>query len=155
MGTVPIPYQPDLLSSAPYPPAGDSWVHEPKLDGWRCIAQVQDEKVRLWPRGGLEWSPLLPELSCLANLDDLVLDGELVALSPDGRADFDLLSTRMTGTATDPPVCLYVFDILRLGEHELVQRAGPIAGRPLTPETSAAGRLARARTTTPWPPPPH
>ncbi len=110
-----------LLSSAPCPPAGDRWVHEPNLDGWRCIAQVQDGKVRLWAREGLEWSPLLPELSCLADLGDLVLDGELVALSPDGRADFDLLSTRMTGTATDLSVCLYAFDILRLGEHELVQ----------------------------------
>ena len=102
MGTVPIPYQPMLLSSAPCPPAGDRWVHEPNLDGWRCIAQVQDGKVRLWAREGLEWSPLLPELSCLADLGDLVLDGELVALSPDGRPDLDLLSTHMTGR---PPTC--------------------------------------------------
>lgn len=77
-------------------------MHEPELDGWRCIAQVQDGKVRLWTRGGLEWSPLLPELSCLADLGDLVLDGELVALSPDGRPDLDLLSTHMTGR---PPTC--------------------------------------------------
>lgn len=62
-----------------------------------------------------------------------MLDGELVALSPDGRADFDLLNTRMTGTATDLPVSLYFFDIFRLGEHELVQRTWADCRRRWTP----------------------
>lgn len=62
MVRVPIPYQPMLLSSAPCPSAGDRWVHEPKLDGWRCFAQVQDLKVRLWTRDGQEWSPLLGDM---------------------------------------------------------------------------------------------
>jgi bifunctional non-homologous end joining protein LigD len=65
---------------------------------------------------------LLPELGCLAKLGELVLDGELVAAGPDGRADFELLGTRMMGPARDVAVCLYAFDALALGGTELVHR---------------------------------
>ena len=117
-----MPYLPMLLSPAPSPPTGERWVHEPKLDGWRCLAQVSGQKVRLWSRSGHDWSRLLPELRCLANLGDMVLDGELVAAGPNGRADFELLGARMMGPAKDVPVCLYVFDALAVGGKELVDR---------------------------------
>ena len=39
----------------------------------------------------------------------------------------------MTGTATDPPVSLYFFDIFRLGEHELVQTTWADCRRRWTP----------------------
>jgi hypothetical protein len=75
-----MPYQPRLLTSVSSPPPGDRWVHEPKLDGWRCMAQVSAKKVRLWSRSGHDWSRLHPELACLTKLGDIVLDGELVAV---------------------------------------------------------------------------
>jgi bifunctional non-homologous end joining protein LigD len=97
-------------------------VHEPKLDGWRCLAQVSAGKVHLWSRSGHDWSRLVPELGCLAALGDIVLDGELVAAGPDGRADFELLGARMMGPAHHVPVCLYAFDALSIGGRELVDR---------------------------------
>jgi ATP-dependent DNA ligase len=106
-----------LLTPAPAPPAGEGYVHEAKLDGWRFCAEATDGRVRLWSRGGHDWAPKLPELESLAALGDIVLDGEMVVATPDGRADFELLTTRLNRRPGDPtpgpPASLYVFDILR------------------------------------------
>jgi bifunctional non-homologous end joining protein LigD len=114
---MPSPYRLMLLTSAPAPPAGDGWIHEPKLDGWRFLAEISDERVRLWSRGGHDWAPKLPELQSLTGLGDIVLDCEMIVVSPDGRADFELLTTRLNRRPGDPtpgpPASLYVFDILR------------------------------------------
>ena len=37
-------------SPAPAPPVGDGWVHEAKLDGFRCLAQVKSPRLRLSSR---------------------------------------------------------------------------------------------------------
>jgi bifunctional non-homologous end joining protein LigD len=115
---MPSPYRPMLLTSTPAPPAGDGWIHEPKVDGWRFVAEISDGRVRLWSRGGHDWAPKLPELESLAHLGDVVLDGEMIVATPDGRADFELLTTRLNRRSGDPTTpgpraSLYVFDILR------------------------------------------
>jgi bifunctional non-homologous end joining protein LigD len=106
-----------LLTSTPAPPAGDGWIHEPKVDGWRFVAEISDGRARLWSRGGHDWAPKLPELESLTRLGDVVLDSEMIVVTPDGRADFELLTTRLNRRPGDPtpgaPVSLYVFDILR------------------------------------------
>ncbi len=113
---MPAPYRLMLLSSTPGPPAGEGYVHEAKLDGWRFCAEVTGRRVRLWSRGGHDWAARLPELESLSSLGDVVLDGEMVVATPDGRADFELLTTRLSRRRGDPtaavPVSLYVFDVL-------------------------------------------
>jgi bifunctional non-homologous end joining protein LigD len=51
------------------------------------------------------------------------LDGEVVVVTDDGRADFELLSTRMNGAKRRPtvqhPVSLYAFDVLRQDGRDL------------------------------------
>jgi ATP-dependent DNA ligase len=115
-----------LLTSTPGPPAGEGYVHEAKLDGWRFCAEVTDGRVRLWSRGGHDWAAKLPELDSLASLGNVVLDGEMVVATPDGRADFELLTTRLNRRSGDPaparPVSLYVFDILRHHARDLRDR---------------------------------
>ena len=68
-------------------------------------------------RGGHDWASKLPEVESLAGLGDLVLDGEMIVATPDGRADVELLATRLSRRPGDPTpaqaVSLYVFDILR------------------------------------------
>ena len=114
---MPAPYPLMLLTATPAPPAGDEYLHEAKLDGWRFAAEISNGRVRLWSRGGHDWAPKLPELESLAGLGDLVLDGEMIVATPDGRADFELLTTRLNRRIGDrtpaQPVTLYVFDILR------------------------------------------
>ena len=101
-------------------------MHEAKLDGWRFCAEVTNGRVRLWSRGGHDWAPKLPELESLSGLGDVILDGELIVTTPDGRADFELLTTRLNrrpGDATPAqPVSLYVFDVLRHQRQDLRDR---------------------------------
>ena len=68
---------PDAPSSSP------EWLYEPKLDGYRVLAFVQNDKVRLVSRRGLDLTPFFPEI--VADLaaqavDTMIVDGEVVAL---------------------------------------------------------------------------
>ena len=130
---MPSPFKPMLLSPAKTPPAGPGWVHEPKLDGWRLIVDVTAGRVRAWSRTGKEWTAAVPELEVLAGLGDAALDGELVAVTADGRADFGLLTARMNGGPACP-VTFYAFDLLRCAGQDL-------AGRPWTERRDRLDRL--------------
>ena len=115
---VPLPVLQPMLAMTREPHHDqDSFSYEVKWDGWRFVAEISDERVRLWSRGGHDWAPKLPELESLTGLSDAVLDGEMIVATPNGRADFELLTTRLNRRPGDPtpgpPVSLYVFDILR------------------------------------------
>ena len=42
----------------------------------------------------------LRELACLTLLGEVVLDGEMVVVTPDGRADFELAAVHVHGAAS-------------------------------------------------------
>jgi ATP-dependent DNA ligase len=88
-----------------------------------CPAAVSDGRVRVWSRRGGDYTARLPELQTLSGLDDSVIDGELVVVTEDSRADFELLSTRDNARARHPvaehPVTVYAFDLLRQDGREL------------------------------------
>jgi ATP-dependent DNA ligase len=44
------PYRPMLATPARALPDGEGWVHEAKLDGFRCLAQVKSPRLRLSSR---------------------------------------------------------------------------------------------------------
>ena len=99
-----------------------AWV-EMKWDGIRAVGVWDGHRLRLFARSGNEVTHRYPELTAVdAGLGDepAVLDGELVALEPDGRPSFPLLQTRMnleragdiTREARRTPVRYYLFDIL-------------------------------------------
>jgi bifunctional non-homologous end joining protein LigD len=67
-----------LLTPAAAPPAGDGWVHEANLDGWRCLVEVSGGRVRVSSRRGGDYTARLPELQTMSGLNDVILDGELV-----------------------------------------------------------------------------
>jgi hypothetical protein len=142
---MPSPYRLMLLSSAPAPPAVDGYMHEPKLDGWRFCAEATDGRVRLWSRGGHDWAPKLPELNSLTGLGDAVLDGEMIVATPDGRADFELLTTRLNRRPGDPtpgpPVTLYVYPLGRGGERARSKGGG--ADEPRVPPWGNRTRSVR------------
>jgi hypothetical protein len=64
----------------------------------------------------------LPELDGLSSVGDVVLDGEVVVLTADGRADFELLGARIHGRRRNPdghPVTFFVFDVLQFAGEDL------------------------------------
>ena len=82
------PYNPQLAQLVKEPPAGDGWIHEIKLDGYR---------IRLRDRGRPGPAPeqATPRMDSRVSdgvsaaerlkLDSAFLDGEVAALLPDGR----------------------------------------------------------------------
>ncbi|HBO54434.1 non-homologous end-joining DNA ligase [Janibacter terrae] len=114
--------RPMLATATESVPAGPGWAHEVKWDGMRVIAEAKGGGLTLTSRTGRDVTVSFPELVPLADLyDDMVLDGEVVALE-DGRPSFGALAERMHVTdarraaraAVARPVTYMVFDVLRL-----------------------------------------
>lgn len=116
-------------------PEGDDWVYELKWDGMRIIAHItrtadETPAVKLQSSNGRDVTVSFPELHALGELGEgyqrLVLDGEVVAFSPDGKPSFNALQQRMHVTdafdaerrALHTPTVFVVFDLLRIDDNE-------------------------------------
>jgi bifunctional non-homologous end joining protein LigD len=111
-------------------PAG-KWRLEVKLDGYRAIAVLNAGEVELWSRNHKSLTAGYPELvSALQDVPcaNAVIDGEIVALDPEGRSRFQLLQQRGLAGAR-APIVYYVFDLLHHDGRSLLER--PIEERQL------------------------
>ena len=126
-----------LASLVDAPLQGQGLVYEPKYDGIRAVADIapRGATVKLWSRLGNDKSAQFPAIVTALRQwagrrnASLVLDGEIVALDPEGRpAGFQNLQRG----ASD---CAYIcFDILRDGSTDF-------RGRPLTERRQALERV--------------
>jgi bifunctional non-homologous end joining protein LigD len=107
------------------PPADSGWIHEIKFDGYRMLCRIENGKVGLVTRGRHDWTNRFPHLaSDLLKLPikSAWLDGEIVALRPDGISDFSTLQGAFRNKATIQLV-YSVFDLLYLDGYDLRQCA--------------------------------
>lgn len=114
-----IPPQLPRLVSAP--PSESKWVHEMKFDGYRIQTHLQDGVARFFTRTGLDWSNTFPNL--LESVGKLkagnaILDGEIVALDKEGKANFQMLQNSLK-SKNDKNLRYYIFDILYLDGRDL------------------------------------
>ena len=56
------PYRPQLALLVKTPPAGDEWLHELKLDGYRIGVSVDHGHVTLMSRRNNEWTAEFPQV---------------------------------------------------------------------------------------------
>jgi ATP-dependent DNA ligase len=64
MLTVPAKFiRPCIPSTAKTIPKGDTWLHEPKLDGYSFRFVKDDRAVRFYSRRGNEWTKWLPNFA--------------------------------------------------------------------------------------------
>ncbi len=100
-----------MLAVAGRPFDSKDHFFEYKWDGYRAGAMIENGRVRLMSRGGLDLADRYPGLAALARLPrGLALDGEIVAFR-DGRPDFSLLQQH--GPRSDPSALRFVtFDLL-------------------------------------------
>lgn len=73
---------PQLAQLAEGLPGPGRWIFETKFDGYRLLARVQGDEVRLVTRNGHDWTARLPELRdavAALGVDGAWLDGEIVA----------------------------------------------------------------------------
>ena len=122
-GPLPKTSQPQLATLVDEPPAGESWLHEIKLDGYRILAKIKDGRVTLLSRRGKDWTRKFPAIA--ANLQlwpvkQTILDGEIVVLRPDGTTDFQALQDALQDGRTERPV-YYLFDLLYCNGFDLTR----------------------------------
>jgi bifunctional non-homologous end joining protein LigD len=119
------PPAPQLATLRAAPPAGDDWLHELKWDGYRMLVDIVDGRAKLRSRNGLDWTPDYPDMVKAfegLGVRDATLDGELVALTPQGNDDFGLLQKVISGNSNAPLRCM-LFDLPSLGGHDLARAA--------------------------------
>jgi len=74
------------------------WMWEPKLDGYRVLAFIDEGGVKLRSRRGLELAGAFPALAAQLGKQaarGMILDGELVALDASGKPSFAALQNRV------------------------------------------------------------
>jgi DNA ligase-1 len=113
-------------------PAGVEW----KLDGIRVQLHRSGDQVRVFTRSLDEVTDRMPEVvdAVLAGVPDgSVLDGEVLALRPDGRPRPFQETASRTGTRSDPstgarstPLTVFVFDALHLAGRDVLDEPGAL-----------------------------
>lgn len=104
-------------------PEGPQWLYEVKWDGYRALAIKHDQNVRLLSRRNRSMAAEFPEIvQAVAGIraHTAMLDGEIVALDPEGRPSFERLQQR--GSTSARPLVYYVFDLLNLDGQDLMSR---------------------------------
>ena len=113
-------------------PTGESFLYEPKWDGFRAIVFRGSSDVFIQSRDLRPLDRYFPELhaACLSRLPDgCVVDGEIVIATPRGL-DFDALqlrlhpaASRVTKLAAATPAEFVAFDLLAVGGRDVRQAA--------------------------------
>ena len=124
-GDLPLPrfVAPQLASLVDAPPVGSDWLHEIKYDGYRAIAAIGGQGVRIYTRNGLNWtdkfSPLLTPLADLP-CENALLDGEIAIADSRGHTNFSALQEALSEGRGG--FGYYLFDLLHLDGEDLRSR---------------------------------
>jgi bifunctional non-homologous end joining protein LigD len=114
---------PQLATLVTVSPEGKEWVHELKYDGYRILCRVRDGKAALFTRNGNDWTAKLPHIASAAAdlpVGSAWLDGEVVALLPDGRVSFQTLQNAFDAHS-DSNLVYFIFDLLYLDGYDVRQ----------------------------------
>ena len=111
-------------------PTGDEWLYELKYDGYRIIAFVENNSVRLITRNGNDYTKqfnaIVTPIINLAAGRAMVLDGEMTVTDASGKTDFQALQSYIKNNRSQS-LTYIVFDLLALDgvdlrEHCLIDR---------------------------------
>ena len=112
---------PQLALQSISPPAGEGWLHELKLDGYRMQARKDGSGVQMLTRKGLDWTArvraVANEVAKLA-VDKVTLDGEVVVLAENGTTNFADLQAAFQNGAKNM-LTYFCFDLLHVDGHNV------------------------------------
>jgi bifunctional non-homologous end joining protein LigD len=110
----PPPFEePQLATLVDEVPAGNSWIHEIKYDGYRLLLAVGEGVATAWTRNGKDWSDKFKALvKSAARLPaGCLIDGEAVAIDDNGKPSFQLLQATLKDQK-GANLVFYAFDLL-------------------------------------------
>ena len=128
--------EPCLASLADKVPESGDWIREIKFDGYRIQARLNNGKVKLLTRRGLDWTKKFPTIAeAVTNMPTkaALIDGELVVEVDDGISSFSLLQEDLKNGRHDR-MAFYVFDLMHLD-------GADIKPRPLMARKAALAHL--------------
>ena len=136
---------PALPTATETAPSGGGWLHEIKHDGYRLQAHLENGRVKLFSRQGLDWTERFPVVAhALAEVPAKVaiIDGEVVVQTAAGVASFAMLVDALKSGGGD--MLFYAFDLLYLDGFDL--REAPLGARKaalaeLLADAGNAGRI--------------
>ncbi|QDZ10683.1 DNA ligase D [Devosia ginsengisoli] len=103
---------PQLATLVSDVPEGPDWLFEMKYDGYRCLAAISGEAVRLYTRTGQDWTDkfkvIVPPLTRITKGSALI-DGELCAFDENGRTDFSTLKDHLSNGGS---LTYFAFDLI-------------------------------------------
>jgi DNA ligase D-like protein (predicted ligase) len=105
-------------------PEGDEWLYELKLDGYRGLLIKDGDRVQIRSRNDKDLTRMYPRVAAAAlhlKAEQVVIDGEIVALGPDGRPSFQTLQHRSN---PEHHIVFYAFDVLHVNGRD-------VTGEPL------------------------
>jgi len=127
---LPKTFRPALATLVDAQPKGN-WSYEVKFDGYRLLARIDGDDVRLFTRNGNDWTARLSDLADAVRglgLAPAWLDGEIVVQARNGVPDFQALQNAFDrGRQALAEVRYYVFDLPWYAGHDL--RAVPLMQR--------------------------
>ena len=103
---------PQLATLVDAVPEGSDWVFEMKYDGYRCLAAIAGQEVRLYTRNGNDWTTQFGAIrEPLAELTagSALIDGEICAFNANGKTD---CSTLKDALSNGDPLVYFAFDLL-------------------------------------------
>jgi bifunctional non-homologous end joining protein LigD len=119
---------PQLAFLKDRPPEGPNWIHEIKYDGYRVLAAIAGNEVRLYTRSGQDWTQKFKPLAqAFAELGiQALIDGEVVVFEKKGRTSFSALQNALSNHH-DSDLRYVAFDLLILDGEDL--RKSPLMER--------------------------
>lgn len=117
---------PQLATLVDQVPAGNTWMHEIKFDGYRALVSAGGDTVTVYTRSGKDWTdkfaPLVDEFAALG-LPPCLIDGEIVAYGQDGNPDFSSLQKVLKrghgAQGSADALAFYAFDLLEVNGEDL------------------------------------
>jgi bifunctional non-homologous end joining protein LigD len=120
---LPLSLFPQLATLVDKPPAGDGWIYEVKFDGYRLLARVDGDDVRLFTRNGNDWTSKMKVLAAeirKLGLESGWIDGEIVVLNAKGNPDFQALQGAFDSARTKD-IVYFAFDLPHFRGHDLTR----------------------------------
>jgi bifunctional non-homologous end joining protein LigD len=112
-----------MATASPVLPDGAGWSYEVKWDGYRAQAVKRGPTITLASRNlkniTKQYSAVVSAVAGV-HARDAVIDGEIVALDPEGRPSFQALHHAQTGGLS---VVFYAFDLLHLNGRDLLRES--------------------------------
>ena len=109
---LPDQIKPELATLVEKAPGGQ-WSYEVKFDGYRIMARIDHDEVKLFTRNGHDWTHKLPDQAkalAALGLESAWLDGEMVVTDEQGVPDFQALQNAFEAGRSGN-ILYYLFDL--------------------------------------------